>query len=266
MRPGERATWKARAIAGRGKRMARSMGVDPGRFVASVREVPAFLRDLVAFRSWLANQPSPPSWELSPVLGDRRDTAGNISGHYFLQDLVVARMVVAARPPRHVDVGSRIDGFVGHLLTHMPVEVVDIRPLRTPLSGLTFVQDDATRLDGFATGSVPSLSSLHAVEHVGLGRYGDPFGPDRAVSAMRTLSRVLATGGRLYFSVPIGRPRIEFNAHRVFHPQEVLTHFDDLRLDAFSAIDDRGDLHEDVAPAEFADQSYGCGIFVFRKP
>ena len=81
-----------------------------------------------------------------PILTDRFDSAGLADGHYFHQDLWAARKIHRARPSEHIDIGSRVDGFVAHLLTFMQVKVVDIRPLVSNIEGLTFIQDDATAL------------------------------------------------------------------------------------------------------------------------
>lgn len=200
-----------------------------------------------------------------PILSDWSKKAGSTGGHYFLQDLWMARRIFAARPQRHVDIGSRIDGFVAHLLVFMPVELVDIRPLPSTVGGLSFTQDDATRLGTFADNSVESLSSLHAAEHFGLGRYGDPVDPQACFKFMNALARVLAPGGRLYFSVPVGRQRVEFNAHRVFAPRTVLDSFPTLELRAFAAIDDAGVLREQARPDDVAGADFACGLFEFGK-
>jgi hypothetical protein len=164
-----------------------------------------------------------------------------------------------------VDVGSRLDGFVAHVLTFMPVEVIDVRPLRSDVEGLSFVQSDATTLSRYADDSVESLSSLHAVEHFGLGRYGDPVDPTACIEAMRTLARIIRPGGRLYFSVPIGVERVEFNSQRVFSPRSVLREFARLRLVSFSAVDDSGSLHVETDPAQYEAARYACGLFEFTK-
>jgi len=104
----------------------------------------------------------------------------------------------------------------------MKVKVIDVRPLKSRIKGLDFIQADATELKGIKSNSIKSLSSLHAVEHFGLGRYTDPIGPDSWKKAINSLERVLAKGGKLYFSVPIGKERLNFNAHRVFDPQTIL--------------------------------------------
>ena len=98
------------------------------------------------------------------------------------------------------------------------------------MAGLFTIAGDITRLP-FADASIRSLSSLHVIEHIGLGRYGDPIDPSGCFAAMRELSRVLASGGHLYLSTPVGRERVCFNAHRVFAARTILNAVPDLRLD-----------------------------------
>jgi hypothetical protein len=248
--------------------VVQQFGIDPVRFASSMARMPRYTRDLIRFRGQAAKaQHRIPIRSLQPMLGDYADSAGMARGHYFHQDLWAARRIFTARPAQHLDVGSRIDGFVAHLLSFMPVKVVDVRPLKSDVPGLEFVQSDATSLDAWSDNSLASVSSLHAVEHFGLGRYGDPIDPDGCFKAMLSLSRVLQPGGRLYFSVPIGIERIEFNAHRVFSPQTILSTFlqSGLRLVQFSAVDDHGVLRTDVKPSDFERAEYACGLFEFTK-
>jgi SAM-dependent methyltransferase len=203
--------------------------------------------------------------KLRPIVNEYRQAAGDARGHYFFQDLWAARKIYDAQPREHTDIGSRVDGFIAHLLVFMPVRVVDIRPLKSTVTGLTFVCADATDLREFADDSVESLSSLHAIEHFGLGRYGDPVSPNAYATAMSTLARVLRPGGRLYFSVPIGIERLEFNAHRVLSPQRVLRIFQSLELISFCAVDDAGDFLENIDPGQLAGSNYSCGLFEFTK-
>jgi hypothetical protein len=202
---------------------------------------------------------------LRPHLAENRESAGTIDKHYFFQDLWAARLIHRQQPHNHIDIGSRIDGFIAHLLCFTCVTVIDIRSQPLEVDGLTFVQDDATELSKIDTGSLPSISSLHAIEHFGLGRYGDPVDPTAPLRAMKSLSRVLASHGRLYFSVPIGRERLEFNAHRVFAPTTVLSAFSQLHLLSFAAVTDDGRFITDIRPESLACQSYACGLFEFTK-
>lgn len=203
--------------------------------------------------------------DLFPILTDNGEAAGSVGGHYFHQDLWAARKIRERMPKAHFDIGSRIDGFITHLLVFMPVTVVDIRPIQSTVSGLTFLQDDATELAQFPTGSVDSLSTLNVAEHFGLGRYSDPVDPDACFKFMKALERVLAPNGRLYFSVPVGRERVEFNAHRVFAPQTILDSFPGLQLVSFSAVDDDGNFIENADLVAVAKTEFSCGLFEFTK-
>ncbi len=245
---------------------AAEIGVDLRRAGAALRRIPWFLSTLRAYRDAGGDPQFPLEWSaLRPALGDRDGSAAALDAHYFHQDLWAARKIHAARPASHLDVGSRIDGFVAHLLTFMPVCVVDVRPLDAPVDGLSFIQADATDLAPIADASVGSLSSLHAVEHFGLGRYGDPIAPDAWHRGLRSFARVLAPGGRLYLSLPVGRQRLEFNAHRVFTPGTVLDALSDLRLVSFSAVGDDGRFVPDADPADLAAAKYACGMFELAK-
>lgn len=155
-------------------------GIDGQKFVTSARNTPRFLSTLQDYRrkSQGVGTFRVEALRAKPILHEFSDQAGAASGHYFYQDLWAARQVYVARPAGHLDIGSRIDGFVSHLLTFMPVTVIDIRPLTSTIQGLTFMQADATDLAGIQNDSVESLSSLHAVEHLCLGRYGDPVEPE----------------------------------------------------------------------------------------
>jgi hypothetical protein len=203
--------------------------------------------------------------DIFPILTDMSSKAGMVGGHYFHQDLWAARKIFEERPANHLDIGSRIDGFIAHLLVFMPVTVVDIRPLESKLRGLTFFKDDASELVHVPDNSVDSLSTLHVAEHFGLGRYTDPIDPQACFKFMATLQRVLSPGGKLYFSVPVGRERVEFNAHRVFAPKTILDSFAELELVSFSYVGDDDLLYEDTSPFELPDSEMACGLFEFTK-
>jgi hypothetical protein len=247
-------------------RICEFFGFDPRRFLKNVIGLPGFIRDSFSY----TEQSPPPTFrihfaDLFPVLDQRSQAAGVLGGHYFHQDLWAARKICLRRPAKHIDIGSRIDGFVAHLLSFMPVTVIDIREIESTVSGLDFIRDDATLLRNFPDSSIPSVSSLHAAEHFGLGRYSDSIDPYACFRFMASLQRVLCAEGTLYFSVPIGRERVDFNAHRVFQPKTVLSAFSDLLLVSFSYVDDAGHLHENQDPTTIPEIEYGCGLFEFTK-
>ena len=208
-----------------------------------------------------------------PALAEKYGDSGVASGHYFHQDLWAARLVFEHRPARHLDVGSRIDGFVAHLLTFRAVEVVDIRRLDSQVQGLHFRHADLMSSGPLDIDPAASVSCLHALEHFGLGRYGDPVVPDGWRIGMARLAQLVAPGGRLYLGVPIGRPAVEFNAQRIFAPRyivdEAAAH--GLQLRAFAHVDDAGDFHAGAtgSPLEamrgLDTLDYGCGLFLFDK-
>jgi SAM-dependent methyltransferase len=240
-------------------------GVNPHQVRSFVRRLPRYLREARAYRRTRPAEFPLVRREMVPILVDYDAAAGVASGHYFHQDLWAARLIHARRPARHVDIGSRVDGFVAHLLTFMPVTVLDVRPLESDIDGLSFEQGDITRLDRFPADSIESLSSLHAVEHVGLGRYGDAIDPDGWRKAVAELTRVLEPGGRLYFSVPIGRERVRFNADRFFHASTIVRAFARLRLVSHAAVDDAGRLMKDPPLSAFDHAEDSCGLFEFTK-
>jgi len=206
-----------------------------------------------------------------PCLHEADEQSGSASGHYFHQDLLVARKIFAANPRRHVDVGSRIDGFVAHVASFREIEVLDVRPQSGNIANIRFRQVDVMQLPSDMTASCDSLSCLHALEHFGLGRYGDPLDIDGHVRGLDSMAAMLAPGGTFYFSVPIGEQRIEFNAHRVFSISYLLELLADrFTVDSFSYVDDAGDLHEDVPLEDGKVRSnfgchYGCGIFELTR-
>ncbi|TAK28797.1 MAG: DUF268 domain-containing protein [Myxococcaceae bacterium] len=203
--------------------------------------------------------------DAQPCLTDRGESAGAASGHYFHQDLWAARKVHASGAAEHVDVGSRVDGFVAHVASFTEVVYVDLRPLQA--SGHPHIKARVGTVLSlpFADRSVPSLSCLHVIEHIGLGRYGDPLDPDGSLKALAELQRVVAQGGDFYLGVPIGRERVCFNAHRVLSPQTVLRALGELSLVEFSAVNDAGDLVRDARPEDFSQADYSCGLFHFTR-
>jgi hypothetical protein len=119
--------------------------------------------------------------------------------------------------------------------------------------------------------STDSISTLHAIEHFGLGRYGDPIDYWGYLKAIKNITLMLKQGGTLYFSVPIGPQRIEFNAHRVFslaYLKQLLS--EEYTISSFSFVDDSGEFHEEITLtdsliASNCDCHYGCGIFILKK-
>jgi len=202
------------------------------------------------------------------ILSDYSDSAGTAKGHYFHQDLLVAQLIHNHNPQRHVDVGSRVDGFVAHVASYREIEVVDVRPLAQSVhSNIAFRQGDLMNPQDL--GLTDSLSCLHAIEHFGLGRYTDPIDPNGHTRGIDNLINLVSPGGRLYLSFPIGeRDEVHFNAHRVFHPTTILRHPGverNMRLLRFDYVNDNGDLNLRADVNSVGNMKFGCGIYTFEK-
>jgi SAM-dependent methyltransferase len=234
--------------------------LDVERLKTAPRLYRRFARELRTYRELAA--PQEVRWrDAMPMLHDRTESSP-YDPHYFFQDTWAARRIVERGPARHIDVGSRVD-FVGFLTTVTQVTFVDLRPLDVALPNLEPIRASILELP-FEDASVDSLSCLHVAEHVGLGRYGDPLDPNGTEKAAAELQRVLAPEGELLFSVPIGRHRVCFNAHRIHTPQEVIEMFPELSLEEFAAVTDDGSFgHFD--PNTLDNAAYACGLFRFQR-
>jgi SAM-dependent methyltransferase len=205
-----------------------------------------------------------------PCLNDFSDQAGSVGGHYFYQDLHVAQRIFSRNPERHVDIGSRIDGFVAHVASFRSIEVFDYRELLTPVPNVTFRQCNLLALPPDLSNYCDSLSCLHVIEHVGLGRYGDPIDLFGHLKALDNLATILKPGGILYLSAPFGEERIEFNAHRVFAlttlAEMVQSKF---RLLSFSYVNDVGSFnanaHLDDLLTQRPSANFSLAIFELQK-
>jgi len=200
-----------------------------------------------------------------PCIGD--NTCGtDFERHYTYHPAWAARILALTNPECHVDISSTLN-FSTIVSAFIPTRFYDYRPANINLDNLTSEAINLLELD-FKDNSIKSLSCMHVVEHIGLGRYGDPINSDGDLKAISELKRVLATDGTLLFVVPIGKPRIQFNAHRIYSYEQILTYFSDLELEEFTLIPDKaedGDLVKN-APKELADaQNYACGCFWFKK-
>lgn len=183
--------------------------------------------------------------------------------HYFFQGAWLTRRLVAHKPEFHVDIASSVL-LVGTVSAHVDTVFVDYRPVKVSLKGLIPLAGNIVHLP-FAADSLPSVSCLHVIEHIGLGRYGDPIDPDGSAKAARELMRILKPGGLLHVTTPVGLNRIYFNAHRVFAPSAVEKMFHPLELVEFSYVDDSGNFREHQSVSDAAENEYACGMYVFRK-
>lgn len=250
--------------------LGNQLGIDPARFVSGLAAIPGYLLDRYRFARSLraAGLNSPMAWY--PAVHERDAEAGDF-GEYFWQDLLVARMILDARPTRHFDIGSRIDGFVAHVAASRTLEVIDIRPLTSVIPNVTFRQADMMGdLPPELLASCDSLSCLHTIEHFGLGRYGDPIDAMGLAKGIANISKIIAPGGTVYLSTPVGRERIEFNAHRVSNPSMLVDLAGRNGLELLQVFSVEGDSivehdSKDAALQHLSEYEYSLGIFIFKR-
>ena len=230
-------------------------------FFASLATLPRYFVDWGVYKR-SAGQQQLSFRDSYPCLTDRVK-ATPFDPHYFFQAAWLARRLSQAMPSLHVDIGSSAM-MLNVLSASAKTIFVDYRPLRVQLSNFIPLGGDIVHLP-FRSGAITSLSCLHVIEHVGLGRYGDPVNPAGSQLAAAELQRVLQPGGRLFLSVPVGRERVCFNAHRVHAPRTVQSFLPELRLESFSLVDDTGRFTEQVPLEAAVGLDYGCGLFEFVK-
>jgi hypothetical protein len=203
-----------------------------------------------------------------PIVNEHSQNAGVAGGHYFHQDLLIAQFIQQNSPRRHIDVGSRIDGFVAHVASFRTIEILDIRDIKNgEHENIIYKRSDLMELQSEKP-MTDSLSCLHTIEHFGLGRYGDPINPNGHLVGFNNLINMLETNGTLYISFPIGKKtEVHFNAHRIFHPLDILNWAPGkVELIRFDYVDDSGRLHKNFElSGQMQELNYGCGIYTFKK-
>lgn len=228
----------------------------------NLKNLPRYFKELQEFRAKGGEYTG-----LTALLNDYNASAGVASGHYFHQDLLVARFIFEKNPKEHFDFGSRVDGFIAHLASFREVTLMDIRSLDIPEHPqIDFRIFDITQLDEHEVAE--SLSCLHTLEHIGLGRYGDKINPDGHILAFDKLLKFVKSGGLFYVSFPISNTsKVYFNRERVMAPLELMSWSEcPFEVERFDYVDDLGNLHLHQELSESIPKlDYGCGIYTIRK-
>jgi SAM-dependent methyltransferase len=251
----------------------RLVGWNPEQWRLTLRGFPIFLKNYRKYRRLASTLTETfPVIKLTPYFfQDRWAPAGQAQGQYFHQDLLVAREIYRRNPRRHLDVGSRVDGFCAPVATFRPIEIVDIRPMPSEVPNMIYRQGDILSRELQNLGTTDSLSCLHTLEHIGLGRYGDPVDPLGHETAFRNLANLVEPGGIFYFSVPLGPSRVEFDAHRFFsygYLRQLIDAFFD--VEDFYYMNDQNALQHPPADVWRREKdNFGCrfglAIFFLRK-
>ena len=241
----------------------RQFGFDPIRFLTASRFILLYLKNYLSFRTMSLTSTKV---RFLPSLNDFNDSAGAADGHYFWQDLICAQWINEENPEKHFDVGSRVDGFIAHLLASRDVTLLDIRPLPYEIPRLNVLAADIQIKSQRSAELYSSVSSLHSIEHFGLGRYMDPIDPLGHEKGLLNLAAMVTMDGSLYVSFPIGAHAIEFNSPRIIDPvwpQQIL---DGFVLERFVLIPWKGAPINNMLPSQVDRNVFGqAGLYKFRK-
>ncbi|MCW3073841.1 MAG: hypothetical protein JWP69_910 [Flaviaesturariibacter sp.] len=232
------------------------------RFPKKVARSAEYLNELAKFRELSDGRFSIDNKDVYPCLSDKIKFTP-FDQHYTYHPAWAARKVAEINPAQHVDISS-ILSFSAIVSAFVPVKFYDYRPADLNLPGLDSGFADLKQLP-FESGSIESLSCMHTIEHIGLGRYGDELDAQGDLKAIAELKRVTKPGGNILFVTPVGKPRIEFNAHRVYSFGQVTNYFSPFTLKEFSLIPDSGGLVQNADPSLVQQQQYGCGCFWFKN-
>ncbi len=201
-----------------------------------------------------------------PMLQDDTVTTG-FDTHYIYHVAWAIAKINSNPPIKHIDFASSLH-FSTAICSILPTTFVDYRPAMLHLNNLNCVAGDLTNESQWIEKKYPSVSCMHVVEHIGLGRYGDNLDVNGDVKAMTSLKNMVSLNGRLLFVVPVGKPSIYFNAHRVYSSRWIADFFKDkFSLKEFYFIP--GPVEQKpITNCDFLyteNYSYGCGCFEFVK-
>lgn len=199
-----------------------------------------------------------------PCLYDSTSNTG-FDPHYIYHTAWAARILKKMNPEEHVDFSSFLY-FNTIASAFIPIKFYDYRPANIFLDNFKSGGVDLLNLP-FANNSISSLSCMHVVEHIGLGRYGDEIDSEGDLRAIRELQRVTSEGGSILFVVPIGKPKIMFNAHRIYSYEQIVDIFKEFELCEFALIpnDNVSGIIYNANIDLVKKQDYACGCFWFKK-
>lgn len=170
-----------------------------GQTLRNLLELPSLYRDYRILKKQLVWDSSFRITKLFLIAGDKREKWGIFSGHYFHQDLLVAQKIFDYNPTKHVDIWSRLDGFVAHVASFREIEMFDIRPIDSTVRNIRCIQADIMDTTAAPADYTDSISSLSVLEHFGLWRYGDTIDSEGYIKWLATIYKMLRPGGKFYW-------------------------------------------------------------------
>jgi SAM-dependent methyltransferase len=157
------------------------------------------------------------------------DTGDHPQSYIDVECTFATKQLNRLEPQSVLDIGSYRHYVLG-LLSHYRVTTIDVRA-RPPASiNETVITADAKSV-GLPDRSFDAVISLCALEHFGLGRYGDAFDIDADKKALAEMLRVLKPSGQLILTTTVTRASagLAFNAHRIYTLEMIREFFTGLR-------------------------------------
>lgn len=212
---------------------------------------------------WLRENP-PPGFGVESS-GMYREDGIHPTGSYVLECVFAAEMLHKVRARRILDVGSYRLFTIGLCAAwETEVTVLEIREVPDELCGSEVrVVGDIKEI------SLPvrydAVVSLCALEHFGLGKYGEEFDINADRKAIGNIADSLVAGGHFIFTTTIGEKAIVwFNAHRVYS-HEIL--HDMAEANGFDIVKERVILigndtsFQELADGPIGDINWYCGCW-----
>jgi hypothetical protein len=222
-----------------------------------------YIRDIYIFNNLYRKNNCKLKKNYFPILNDY-SANHELDFHYLYHPAWALKKIFTQMPKMHVDLASKLD-FSLAIAALIPIEYHDYRLVRLSVKNFKSFFTDIQKLP-YSDSSIESLSCMHVIEHIGLGRYGDPIVFNGDIIVAHEMIRVMTKKGNLYFVTPVAEiDRIEFNAHRVYSYNSVISMFKDLRLLEFSIVTDTGEFLEFCSKNDLKGQNYACGCFHFIK-
>jgi hypothetical protein len=187
--------------------------------------------------------------------------------HYLYHTSWAARKIMQIQPKLHYDFGSDLR-FITIFSSVIKIQYFNLSVSNIKLDNLSFQIADLTNLHEIKNNSLDSVSCMHVIEHVGLGRYGDKVDLDGDLKAFNELKRIVSVDGNLLIVVPLGKPKVVYNAHRIYSYQEIIDLMTNFKLVEFSLIQDDAYENGMTLNANYnivQKNDYACGCFWFKK-
>ena len=214
---------------------------------------------------------------LWPIYAEDNNNSSSSISDYALLSHQAFSLINQRKPCAHFDVGSSVEKFLLPLSQFQSnLTYIDVRP-SPALDNLglhSLIVDLSLPLQNSLRSSVSSLSCLHVIEHIGLGRYGDRITSSGQITFATNIYDMLSSGGYAYIGMPFGFNQVYFNAHMLMTPYHYIDLFSCFFIEKLifirSSHNPEFKVFENPVPSSFVfenlyAQGYTAGLFVLRK-